>query len=192
MIRRPGVLFLAVISTLGCESNESPRVVKRGVHIKFDFEAAPSKYADGFLCFIAFTRSGSVEVPIRYELAPRKGFMDAVYLQNRAQDPPFWAQPRPPSQYERVGFLQAITLDVALPVEGMLVGHRTREEKEWAIVRIPINSTAFGKDPIWKVDLRVSSLMDPGSAVSESDRTAAAAALDKAEKETTAILNRER
>jgi hypothetical protein len=73
----------------------------------------------------------------------------------------------------------------------MLVAHRTRDQKEWKFSKIKLDAAEHGKNPVWKVTLKVRDLGDAGFAAAEIERSAAIEAFGRAEKETSAIRNRD-
>lgn len=120
----------AALFLIGCGATEAPPPNGGGVSLRIHNNSPTRVYEKGFTCFVGIVdAAGTITVPIRYAMAPRKGFADAVHLERRVQDPQFFAADGMILSYE----------GLALP-RFVLVGHRKADALHapgpWAVVKL--------------------------------------------------------
>jgi len=153
-------LLLGILLTLlaACESTDSRAAEGAKLTLRIQNNAQKRIYQDGFTCFVGvLDTKGIISVPLRYDMSPRRGFMDAVHLERRVQDPVFWAEDGALLSYETFP-----------PIESFLIGHRKVIRGQlpgpWTVVKLD-NSTLL-KDADGTLVLNIEAFM---TAPTESD-----------------------
>jgi hypothetical protein len=170
------------IFLIGCGAAEAPLTNGGGVSLRIQNNSPMRVYEKGFSCFVGIVdAAGTISVPIRYAMAPRKGFADAVHLERRVQDPQFFATDGMILSYE----------GLSLP-RFVLVGHRKADPLHapgpWIVAKL--DAATLPKDDRGNRTLNADSLLAaPTASVAEVEEVVKA--LEVARKRTSEISDKE-
>jgi hypothetical protein len=139
MVTNKLIIGVAAVSFLaGCGASEA-RPTTGQLSLRIQNNSPNRIYEQGFTCFVGMMDdAGTISIPLRYAMTPRRGFMDAVHLEKRVQNPEFFAEDGMVFSYEGIPLPRFI-----------VVGHRKANafnpSGPWTLVKLDI--AAVPKDP---------------------------------------------
>lgn len=174
-------LLVFVLLVNGCGPGPDPSGAANGLTVRFTFDGGPAEYRKGFTGFLAFEIEGAVEVPVRYEQSPRKGFMDRSKLVWRAQYPEFAIVPE-----------LEFTFRPKPKAQALLVGHHdSQDSSRWYVQRFAIDQIERDTNKDYVMTIKVSDLGPDKVLVPQATADTALRALAATTRSTEAIRNKE-